>query len=287
MKENKPAEPPSSIGKEYRRGKNFRIPISNGIFEHYGRLKDARWLLDLFVDWTTREARMPDGSLDGIVLGGKPIRDEDTASAFGGQCSARTARRWRQRLAKFGYISQKRTPLGYMIHVKKSKKWVHHRPDGGKVIGQNWPIRPTQNGRSELPVVADQTGHNRQFRTTDRGRSNKDYAVQNTDIAVEKAASAAFSFLKTENEVAWRQIILVYQGNPRLLDVWTRLYSNGQDDEPLSVTMERCILECKKLDIRLAPPFFQVKRAVEAHEVESKPGLPLLRDPAEGLVPSR
>jgi hypothetical protein len=153
MEENKATAAPESRGKENRNGKNFRIPISNGIFEHYGRLKDARWLLDLFVDWTTKEIPSPNGSRDGIVLGGKPIRDEDTACAFGGQCSARTTRRWRQRLAKFGYISQKRTPMGYVIRVKKSKKWAHAQEDTG-VIDQKWPVRTTDHGRSELPIMA-------------------------------------------------------------------------------------------------------------------------------------
>jgi len=93
MKENKSAGPVASSGKGRRDEKNFKIPISNGIFEHYGRLKDARWLLDLFVDWTTKEVPASNGGLDGIVLGGKPIRDEDTACAFRGQCSTRTTRR--------------------------------------------------------------------------------------------------------------------------------------------------------------------------------------------------
>src|SRR5690348_9572537 len=106
MKDSTRQSKQKSSEKEKHDGKNFRIPISNGIFEHYARLKDARWLLDLFIDWTTQEVPAPDGSRDGLVLGGKPIRDEDTARAFG--CTKRTTRRWRLRLAQFAYISQER-----------------------------------------------------------------------------------------------------------------------------------------------------------------------------------
>jgi hypothetical protein len=160
-----------SSGKEKSNAKTFRIPISNGIFEHYARLKDARWLLDLFVDWTTKEVPTPDGRRDGIVLGGKPIRDEDTASAFHGQCTDRTTRRWRQRLARFGYISQKRTPVGYVIRVKKSKKWGHLQASEGKSERPkmadhsaselpNVADLTARNARSELPNVADLTARN-------------------------------------------------------------------------------------------------------------------------------
>ena len=155
MKDNKALALQESSEKEHTHGKTsripepsektFRIPISNGIFGHYGRLKDARWLLDLFVDWTTKEIPAPDGSRDGLVLGGKPIRDEDTARPFKGQCTARTTRRWRQRLARFGYIRQLRTPVGYVIRVTKSKKWAHPGIPAEKVNGQKWPITPRVN----------------------------------------------------------------------------------------------------------------------------------------------
>lgn len=166
MKDFKSQSETRSSEKQKSNAKTFRIPISNGIFEHYGRLRDARWLLDLFVDWTTKEVPTLDGRRDGIVLGGKPIRDEDTASAFHGQCTDRTTRRWRQRLARFGYIAQKRTPVGYVIRVKKSKKWAHieasnrksERPklaDHAQSELPNMADLTARNARSELPNVAD------------------------------------------------------------------------------------------------------------------------------------
>ena len=34
--------------------KTFRIPVSNGIFEHYPVLKDSIWLLLWYIDRTTQ-----------------------------------------------------------------------------------------------------------------------------------------------------------------------------------------------------------------------------------------
>lgn len=139
------------------------IPISTGTFEHYARLKDARWLLDLFVDWTTK---------DGLVLGGEPLRDEDTAGAFRGQCTARTTRRWRQRLVRFGYISQKRTPLGCVIRVLETAACKSDRPKMADHPERELPNRAITHGselpkraiteiqKSELPNVADLTARN-------------------------------------------------------------------------------------------------------------------------------
>jgi hypothetical protein len=102
--------------------KTFPLSISNGILRHYEALGESIWLLLQFVDWTTKEVLADDGTKLGVVLGGRPISDEYAARALG--CSYKTIRRMRTRLAKHGYIEQKRTPIGYVIRVRRSKKWL-------------------------------------------------------------------------------------------------------------------------------------------------------------------
>jgi len=48
--------------------------------------------------------------------------------------------------------------VGYVIWVRKSKKWVRLESHSEEVIGQKRPDRVAKNGRSEVPVVADQIG---------------------------------------------------------------------------------------------------------------------------------
>lgn len=280
--QNNAAVAATSSKKDRANEKTYRIPISNGIFAHYPRLRDARWLLDLFVDWTTREIPNPDGSRDGLVLGGKPIRDEDTASPFG--CSDRTTRRWRQRLARYGYISQKRTPVGYVIRVMKSKKWALLKPDAQAVSGQKWPVRTDKNVRSELPSVAGQSGHDRQFRTTDRVRSNKDSAVQDSDGAVEAAASAAADLLKRRTEDEWKNIGLAPVGSPVFQKAWEEIYVESFEDEKISDVMERCILACKQSGISIPKPFYDAKRRVEGREGNAPEQDPIFKF-AKGVRP--
>src|SRR5690242_5914113 len=213
MKDSTRQSKQKSSEKEKHDGKNFRIPISNGIFEHYARLKDARWLLDLFIDWTTQEVPAPDGSRDGLVLGGKPIRDEDTARAFG--CTKRTTRRWRLRLAQFAYISQERTPLGYVIRVKKSKKWTSQNKQ------TEWTKMSTHS-ESELPNVSTQSARNGNSELPNVSTHSVSILMDNTKtVAVdregaaspstgnrktEKAASLADSLLVGKTPEAWRKI---------------------------------------------------------------------------------
>ena len=250
--------------KERSHAKTFRIPISNGIFEHYGRLKDARWLLDLYVDWTTKEIPAPDGSRDGLVLGGKPIRDEDAAVPF--RCCARTTRRWRQRLAHFGYISQLRTPLGYVIRVKKSKKW----PDAPDKNVRSDRTKVSVHSKSELPIMSDQNYQVCPIRTTDHVRSNKDSAVQDRDEAEERTAAASPLRGKSEgvSKEAWEAIGIQICGTLKFTSAWVSVYDERPKDEPLSDAMERCIQCCQQTGIPVPRPFFEAKRRVERRETE-------------------
>ncbi len=106
-------------------GKTYRFSVSNGIFDHYGRIGEAIWLFLYCIDKTTTEN--PDGGRRrvGIVLGGKPIRDQDIADRFG--CSVKTVRRWRIRLTREDYIVTTRTPYGFTYKVSNSKKWLKAR----------------------------------------------------------------------------------------------------------------------------------------------------------------
>jgi len=283
MKDSTRQSKQKSSEKEKHDGKNFRIPISNGIFEHYARLKDARWLLDLFIDWTTQEVPAPDGSRDGLVLGGKPIRDEDTARAFG--CTKRTTRRWRLRLAQFAYISQERTPLGYVIRVKKSKKWTSQNKQ------TEWTKMSTHS-ESELPNVSTQSARNGNSELPNVSTHSVSILMDNTKtVAVdregaaspstgnrktEKAASLADSLLVGKTPEAWRKIGCSPLGGQQFQDLWESVFARKPDDEPLSNAMERCIQAGKETGISVPRAFYTAKRGVEGREA-SGPSLGQLR----------
>jgi hypothetical protein len=106
----------------------FRIPISNGIFEHCKRIGVAVWYFMWCIDATTKEITDDKGRRIGLVYGGAPIHDEDVASLLAG-VHVNSVRRWRIHLTREGYIETTRTPNGYSIRVINSKKkWVSDPP---------------------------------------------------------------------------------------------------------------------------------------------------------------
>jgi hypothetical protein len=102
--------------------KTFRIPVSSGLLEHCAEMGEAIWLFLWYIDKTTKEKTNGSGDTLGAVLGGMPCRDSDAADALG--ISRRQIGRWRSHLTAKNYIETTRTPVGYSIKVKKSKKWI-------------------------------------------------------------------------------------------------------------------------------------------------------------------
>lgn len=130
--------------------------------EHYKKIGNAIWLFLWFVSTTTSE-KTEEGSVRGIVLGGRPIALPELAERFG--IDAKTISRWVKSLETNGYIQTKRAPRGIIFTVQNSKKF-RKRSD------KNVPSE-----RSERTEMSDQNESDRTFLSlrSDRiVRSNKD-----------------------------------------------------------------------------------------------------------------
>ena len=118
---------------------NYIVPFSNGALTpvHVRKIGPAFPLFLLYEDRVTTGKGKA-----GIVLGGKPVTDEEAAEKLG--LHPKTAARHRERLERHGYISTKATGRGYSIRVRKSKKWILIQrgmdksalSDGAEVSGQ-------------------------------------------------------------------------------------------------------------------------------------------------------
>ena len=128
----------------------YRVPVSTGIFSHSRRLREAHWLLLYYVDKTTEEYE-GFGSRMGAVLGGRPCLDSDAAGALG-RCAA-TISRWRNELARLGYITQRWTGRGWIVWVNKSKKWNWNAVplNLSSQSQQECRVRVNKSVESELP----------------------------------------------------------------------------------------------------------------------------------------
>lgn len=230
--------------------RNFRVPVWTGIFEHYGRIKDAIWLYLWYVDRTTREVTTDDGRRVGIVLGGMPIRDSDPARSLG--CSDVTTRGWRRRLAREGYILQTRAPVGYVIRVQKSKKW---RADGAVKKYRSERYKSTDQTGMNLPITGKVIGTNRTSELQDRTDPYRQYKTGQT-------AAAAVRRLD-----AWKAVGLKGPvGHRGFRTAWEKRFPDWEQSESLPEFLERFVQDCQDGGVAVPGAFYEAK-----HELERSP----------------
>ena len=110
----------------------YYIPVSNGLLEHRAKIGPAIWVFLWLIDHVTKElpAEGNPADLDGLVLGGSPIRAARIAADL--RDNPRTVQAHLSRLFERRYI--RRIPgeagnaFGYI--VLKSKKWTRKESRG-------------------------------------------------------------------------------------------------------------------------------------------------------------
>jgi len=158
---------PPTPGATVKARKSYPLPFWSGFFErkHYEAMGGGPvFLFGYLVNKTTRENCGNDGKL-GIVLGGKPIRDDEIAKHY--DINRKTVARFREILIKEKYIDCQRTPYGYRYTVRKSKKfgiWSEkkqpERSDNpvqseGLEMRQNCPERSDNSVRNKEDLAVD------------------------------------------------------------------------------------------------------------------------------------
>jgi len=139
-----------------------------------------------------------------------------------------TVRRNLDRLEDGNYINRTRTPYAFTIRVRNSYKF------------QIWSRRENViNGRNKEDAVVDAT----------------------VDAAVEPAAA---SNILDPWKVVGSDLPM---GSARFQKIFEHYFAT-RNGEPLSEAMERAIQRANKTGVKVPPPFFDAKRAVERREAE-------------------
>jgi hypothetical protein len=138
--------------------------------EHCGRIGPALWEFVWLIDKITEEV-----GGKGIVLGGAPVKIERIAAELD-RCG-RTVRRNLDRLQDENYIERTRTPYGFTIRVRNSRKFQIW---SGKEIGKNGRSLPVESGR-KCPVSLTKMSD-----LSDKNVRNKEDAA--VDATVDAAA---------------------------------------------------------------------------------------------------
>ncbi|NUK29492.1 hypothetical protein HT574_05110 [Parageobacillus sp. VR-IP] len=107
---------------------SFYFPVYSGLLtaQHREKIGSAIWEFLWLIFKVTKEVQ-EEGETWGIVLGGRPVKIAEIVADLGG--NERNIRRNLAKLKEYGYIESKRAPYGEIFRVRKSKKFVHQRPD--------------------------------------------------------------------------------------------------------------------------------------------------------------
>jgi hypothetical protein len=173
-------------GRKYGEKDSHPIPVWNGIFDHYDRIGIALWTFEWLID------RIPkDGEQNGIgkVLGGKPIKIAEIVQTVKGS-TYKGIRRQLDALEEQGYISRRRTPYGFVIEVRNSRKWGIWIPKETSPKGQSLPIESGQKGQSEADRV-DKKG----TEIAPRGQNKENTTVPSSKETQQKAAAELWTVL--------------------------------------------------------------------------------------------
>jgi DNA-binding Lrp family transcriptional regulator len=225
-------------GRKYRDGDSHPLPLWSGIMEHCRRIGPALWEFVWLIDKITEEV---DGK--GIVLGGAPIKIERIAGELD-RCE-RTVRRNLDRLQDEIYIERTRTPYGFTIRVRNSRKFQIWSSKETVKNGRSLPVESGQKCPVSPALLSDLTGEN--------VRNKEDAVVDATeDAAVEAAA-------------AWRAVGTEKLGTSRFRARWEFSFAH-RNGNPVSDAMERCIVSCQQARIPVPKPFYEAKRKVERGE---------------------
>src|SRR5437016_3529130 len=136
-------------GRKYGEKDSHPIPVWNGIFDHYDRIGIALWTFQWLID------RIPhDAEQNGIgkVLSGRPIKIGEIVGTMKGS-TYKGVRRQLDTLEEQGYISRRRTPYGFVIEVRNSRKWGIWKPKETGQKGQSLPVETGQKGQSDAERV--------------------------------------------------------------------------------------------------------------------------------------
>jgi hypothetical protein len=216
--------------------------------EHCGRIGSALWEFVWCIDKITKER---DGI--GLVFGGAPVKIEDIAADL--ERGEHSVRRNLKRLEDKKYIERTRTPYGFTISVRNSRKFqiwskrenVKHGQSLPPESGPKWPHSPSN--------LADLTVKN--------GRNKEDATI---DATVDTAA-AAF----------WKQVGI----NPLSIPVPFRKTCEellaAKNGQPLGEFMGMCMDAWKAFGGKTYPPAFaRAKARIVTAEKEQAGLLPEL-----------
>jgi hypothetical protein len=220
----KPNEKTGKPAHDRKFGKQVSVPLPiwNGILEpcHVTAIGPALWEFLWLINRVTEEDQ------DGIgwCLGKSPIKTERVAEELGEH--VRTAGNNLLRLTSAGYLIRKRTPYGYIMGVRNSRKFSAFRPkrDSQETItlecekegttentdSQKTPERMIENARENDSFRPRDSQFSMNESLLRRSKEKKESTEEGEEVAAAAALGLTRSF-----------------GKKQLVQAWTRIWKNA------------------------------------------------------------
>jgi hypothetical protein len=215
------------------------ICLWNGLLEdkHRRRIGPAIWLYLELLDKITRE----DSQGIGWVLGGKPVKAEE----FKGK--QWTNREHLKRLRKFGYISTRRTPYGFVIGVTNSLKLRFGR-------GGEKPNSGVGESTNSLGKNQEESWGNPLQRVGEKPNYKEDKAVDKAKSSVRLPAA-----------MFWKELGIAPESLPNAIrKLCEDLYAKKGDQSPIDY-LSSCMDAIQLMGWRIPPQLAQAKTVLKAN----------------------
>ncbi len=255
-------------GRRYGERDSHPIPVWNGIFDHYERMGIALWAFAWLID------RIPkNGERDGVgmVLGGRPIKISEMVETMKGS-SYKAVRRQLDILEEQGYISRRRTPYGFVVEVRNSRKWGIWSPKENAPKGQSLPVESGQKGQSP-----DERLPKKGTEIAPQGQNKENTAVHSSKETQQKEAPLGKSKLWEELGVRPGSLL------PALRELFEGLYST-KGNQPIRELLSLGLDMWRDQGNKIPPQLARAAAELRKHEKQkkatayAKPELPELEE---------
>jgi hypothetical protein len=240
-----------SHSRKYGNGDSHPIPVWNGIFDHQEQIGIALWTFLWLIDRIPKDCEQ---NGVGKVLGGRPIKIAEIVETVSG-ATYDSIRGQLDRLERRGYINRRRTPYGFVIEVRNSQKW------GVWKARESWR-KPQSLNRESLgkPQSGGERVWKNPTQSLEKPQNKENTAAQSSRETQQEKTAAP------ESLIAWRAIGSNLPMGTAGFQKIHEHYFGARNGDRISDAMERTIQAANKRAVKVPPPYFEKKRAVERQE---------------------
>ncbi|WP_125461248.1 helix-turn-helix domain-containing protein [Paenibacillus ihbetae] len=220
--------------------------------EHYKKIGSSIWLFLWCISSTTKELE-EEGTVWGMVLGGRPLKLSEIAGYFG--VNDKTVSRWMDTLEQHEYIRVTRAARGLILSVRNSKKWADknvrsvkgdktkvsdHKRNDKTYLSDQSPSEQTNMSDHERISASDRTEMSdlKDIKDLTTTTTTEDWVEEETDPQVDGMILILNAYCKLHGK-------LDFHVKPREREAMGRMVAGGMP-VPFTISTMESLLQAKR-----------------------------------------